>query len=273
MRTMCPNVFITRNCRLFCVAFLATLFCSKIAMAQTPAFRALAFYSTNVEPDHVRTGNEGLAFFREAAAKDDFVFDTTTDWDKLNDNDLKAYQVILWVNDFPHTAAQRAAFERYMEHDGGWLGLHVAGYNDASTNWPWFLDFLGGAVFYTNNWPVQRAKLVIDDPNHPVTKGMPESYEAPSNEWYQWKPSPRLNKNVRVLVTLDPSNYPIGVKDVITQGDMPVVWTNIKYRMVYMNMGHGENVFGNTTQNKLFENAIVWLGEGDRITGPRGGHK
>lgn len=34
------------------------------AMAQKPAFRALAFYSTNVEPDHVRTGKEGLTFSR-----------------------------------------------------------------------------------------------------------------------------------------------------------------------------------------------------------------
>jgi len=173
---------------------------------------------------------------------------------------LKPYQVILWINDFPHRDAQRAAFEKYMEHGGGWLGLHIAGYNDESTKWPWFVDFLGGAVFYTNNWPVQKAKMVVDDRTHPVTAGMPESYVAPSNEWYQWKPTPRLNKGVRVLVTLDPSNYPIGVKDVITQGDMPIVWTNTKYKMVYMNMGHGENVFGDVTQNKLFANAIMWLG-------------
>jgi type 1 glutamine amidotransferase len=230
------------------------------ALAQKPAFRALAFYSTNVEPDHVRTGNEGLAFFRDLAAKNNFVFDATTDWDKLNDADLKPYPVILWINDFPHSEAQRAAFERYMQHGGGWLGLHIAGYNDASTKWPWFVDFLGGAVFYTNNWPVQKAKMIVDDRTHPVTAGMPESYVAPSNEWYQWKPSPRLDKDVRVLVTLDPSNYPIGVKDVITLGDMPIVWTNRRYRMVYMNMGHGEDVFGDATQNKLFANAILWLG-------------
>ena len=259
--------------RAVCAAILFVCILKIGASAPAPAFRALAFYSTNVEPAHVQTGNEGLAFFRELAAKENFVFDTTTDWDKLNDKDLKPYQVILWINDFPHTAAQRAAFEKYMEHGGGWLGLHVAAYNDASTNWPWFVDFLGGAVFYTNNWPVQRAKMVIDDHTHPVTKGMPESYEAPSNEWYQWKPSPRLNKNVRVLVTLDPSNYPIGVKDVITTGDMPIVWTNTKYRMVYMNMGHGENVFGDATQNKLFANAILWLGKEKQTYLAQGGHK
>src|SRR6266403_1757583 len=74
------------------------------------------------------------------------------------------------------------------------------------------------------------------------------------------KQSPRLNKSVRVLVTLDPSNYPIGFKDVLTSGDLPVVWTNTKYRMLYMNMGHGDKIFASPTQNKLIEDATLWLG-------------
>src|ERR1700732_2080177 len=61
-------------------------------------------------------------------------------------------------------------------------------------------------------------------------------------------------------VTLDPSNYPIGVKDIITGGDLPVVWTNTKNRMVCMNMGHGEKIFSDAPQNMLFTNAILWLG-------------
>jgi type 1 glutamine amidotransferase len=115
-------------------------------------------------------------------------------------------------------------------------------------------------VFYTNNWPPLPAKLTVDDRTHPVTSQLPSSYAAPANEWYLWKPSPRSNKNVHVLATLDPSNYPIGVKDVITGGDLPVVWTNTKYRMIYMNMGHGEKIYSNATQNMLFANAILWLG-------------
>jgi type 1 glutamine amidotransferase len=166
----------------------------------------------------------------------------------------------LWLNNFPQTPEQRAAFEKYMEHGGGWLGFHVAGYNDATTKWPWFVDFMGGAVFYTNNWPPLRAKLTVDDRTHPVTRQLPATYAAPANEWYLWKPSPRSNKNVHVLVTLDPSNYPIGVKDVITGGDLPVVWTNTKYRMIYMNMGHGEKIYSDATQNMLFASAILWLG-------------
>jgi type 1 glutamine amidotransferase len=63
-----------------------------------------------------------------------------------------------------------------------------------------------------------------------------------------------------VLLTFDPENYPIGLKDTIASGDLPVVWTNTRYRMIYMNMGHGDKIFTNSQQNKLFENAILWLG-------------
>ena len=104
--------------------------------------------------------------------------------------------------------------------------------------------------------------MIVDDRSHPVTQGLPATYLAPANEWYIWKPSPRVNQNVHVLVTLDPSNYPIGVKDVITGGDLPVVWTNTKYRMIYMNMGHGEKIFSAPVQNMLFSNAVLWLGNG-----------
>ncbi len=241
---------------------LALIFSSGFARAGGPAFKVLAFYSTDVEPDHVKTAKDALAFYSDLAAKHNFILDTTTDWNKLNENDLKPYRLILWLNNFPQTPEQRAAFEWYMEHGGAWIGFHVAAYNDKDTHWPWFVQFLGGAVFYSNNWPVLPAKLAIDDRTHPVTKGLPATYESPANEWYLWNPSPRLNKDVRVLLTLDPSNYPIGKKDIITEGDLPVVWTNTKYRMLYINMGHGPAVYADPIQNELFENAILWLGNG-----------
>ena len=190
-----------------------------------------------------------------------FTFDVTTDWTNLNDTLLKNYQVVVWVNDFPHTDAQRKSFQKFMDNGGGWIGFHVAGYNDKDTNWPWFVDFMGGAVFYTNNWPPLPARLLIEDQDHPVTQNVPSVLSAPTNEWYQWKPSPRENKNVKVLVTLDPINYPIGIKDIITAGDTPVVWTNTKYNMVYINMGHGEFVMDDQFQNTLVADALLWVGK------------
>jgi len=234
------------------------------AFAGKPAFRALCFYTTTVEPDHVHFSNDAIRFYTDLATKKNFVFDTTTDWSKLNDNDLKDYQLVIWLNDFPQDAAQRGAFERFVQSGGSWLGFHVSGYNDKDTNWPWFVNFLGGAVFYTNNWPPLPAALIVDDNKHAVTKGLPTKYDARANEWYMWKPSARLNPDVHVLVTLNPSNYPLGKKDLLTEGDIPVVWTNTKYHMLYMNMGHGDKIFDSPIQNRMFENAIQWLGKNGR---------
>lgn len=130
-----------------------------------------------------------------------------------------------------------------MTQGGGWIGFHVAAYNDRDTNWPWFVEFLGGGgVFYGNNWPPLPALLTVDDKRHPIAKRIPEHFLSPANEWYIWKPSPRLNKDVKVLLALSPSKYPLGLKDVVTSGDLPVVWTNTRYRMLYMNMGHGDRI-------------------------------
>jgi type 1 glutamine amidotransferase len=238
------------------IAFLSTA----AGPAPQASFRVLAFYTAQGEPDHIDFAEQALPFFAELAKKDNFYFESTTRWEDLNAENLKNFQLILWLNDFAHTAEQRKTFEDYMNGGGAWLGFHVSAYNDESTHWPWFVDFLGGAVFYGNNWPPLPATLVVDDRSHPVTRHLPATFTSPANEWYIWKPSPRLDKHVQVLLTLDPKNYPIGLKDTITGGDLPVAWTNTRYRMIYMNMGHGDKIFTSSEQNALFEDAILWLG-------------
>ena len=229
------------------------------ALTAAPSFHALAFFSTTVEEDHVDFAWDAIRFYTKLAAEKGFVFDTTTNWENCSDR-LKNYQVVLWLNDFPHTEEQRNAFRQYMETGGAWLGFHVAGYNDKDTRWPWFVDFLGGAVFYNNNWPPLPAQMIVNDTRHPATRQLPSHYKAPINEWYGWQPNPRLNKDVRILITLDPANYPLGKKDIIRSGDIPVVWTNTRYKMLYMNMGHGDQNLSSPLQNTLFKNALLWLG-------------
>jgi type 1 glutamine amidotransferase len=245
-------------------AVFALMAAPAMVLAEPPTLHVLAFYSTNVERDHVDFAQQALAFFADAAKRDNFQFESTTNWDDLNPQRLQGVQVVVWLNDSAHTAQQRAAFEQYMEHGGGWFGFHFAAYNDSGTHWPWFVQFLGGAVFYGNSWPPLPAMLDVDDTTSPVTKHLPAHFLSPANEWYSWQPNPRTNKEVKVLLTLSPSNFPLGFKDTLTGGDIPVVWTNTKYRMIYMNMGHGDRIFSDALQNQFFEDALQWVGAGTK---------
>ncbi len=229
------------------------------ALGQTQPFRVLAFYSTQVEKDHVDFVLQAIPFFTAMAKRDDFDFQMTSNWADLNPETLKQYQVIMWLDDQPSTPEQRVAFQNYMEHGGAWLGFHIAGYMDNRATWPWFADFLG-AIFYGNSWPPLPATVDIDDPSHPIVQGLPSTFVSPANEWYSWKPDPRRNPQIKVLMTLDPSNFPIGFKDTLTGGDIPVTWRNINYKMIYTNVGHGDKIFTDPTQNLFFENALLWLG-------------
>jgi type 1 glutamine amidotransferase len=241
----------TPRMRFLCF-FAALAFAATAAFGQSKPFQVLAFYSTNVEKDHVDFAMQAIPFFEAMGKRDNFSFKATSNWNDLNPEVLKQYQVVLWL-------AQRKAFQDYMEHGGAWLGFHIAGWMDSRETWPWFADFLG-TVFYGNSWPPMPATLNIDDPSHPVVKGLPASYLSPANEWYSWKPDPRQSPDIKVLMTLAPSNYPLGFKDTLTGGDIPVTWTNTKYKMLYTNVGHGNKIFTEPQQNHFFEESLLWLG-------------
>jgi uncharacterized protein len=243
----------------FALVIFAPMATPAMASAEPHSFHVLAFYSTNVEGDHVDFALQAVKFFAVAAKRDNFQFLSTTNWDDLNPERLKGVQVVMWLNDSPHTARQREAFEQYMEKGGRWFGFHFAAYNDSGTHWPWFVQFLGGAVFYGNSWPPLPAMLNVDDKKSSITRHLPAHFLSPANEWYSWQPNPRANKDVKVLITLDPSNFPLGFKDTLTGGDIPVVWTNTRYKMIYMNMGHGDKIFSDVHQNRMFEDALLWL--------------
>ena len=240
------------------------LFLCTYTYAQFPRFKALVFYSTTVEKAHVQFADDAITYFDDLTIGDGFVLETTTDMNDLVTKNLSEYAVLIMLNDFPHSQEQRKAFQDYMENGGGWLGFHVAAYNDKTTQWPWFVDFLGGAVFYSNSWPPMPATINVETTDHPVTKGMPKTYIAPANEWYQWKPSPREQKNITVLASLAPENYPLGLKDILRGGDTPVVWSNTDYRMVYLNMGHGPRNFKEAAQNKMFIAALRYVVASDK---------
>ena len=154
--------------------WLGLLLSGSMACAQgtAPTPRVLLFFSLNVEADHMLFATDAIRFFAEEADRHGFRVEATSNWAEMNDENLKQYKLVVWLNGTP-PPAQQPVFQRYMENGGAWLGFHVSGYNDKDTHWPWFVDFMGGAVFYNNNWPPLPAKMVVDDNTHPATKSLP----------------------------------------------------------------------------------------------------
>ena len=226
-------------------------------------FRALLVWDPSAEPAHVEFDKQAIRFFHKLSYGEGFTYDVRTESPASLDT-LRQYQVVVMLNTLPRGDAARKAFEQYMEQGGGWLGFHATGYNDANTRWPWLNEFLGCGPFLANNWPPQPALVDVESCCHAVTRTLPQQFVAPASEFYQFSPSPRANKDVEVLVSISPKNYPFGIKDIVTHGDFPIVWTNKNYRMVYLNMGHGDEGFIDATQNLLFTNAFRWVAFGSK---------
>lgn len=226
--------------------------------ATSPRFRALFCYDPSAESAHVDFDKQALQFFHKLSYGDGFLYDICSSFDSVSAEQLQAYDVLVMLNAVP-SIASRTKFENYMEHGGRWMGFHASAFNNEDTNWPWFNQFLGCGSFYCNNWPPQAALVECDTQEHPITRNLPKEFVIPASEYYQWNPSPRLSPDVLVLISLSQKNYPLGIKDIVKFGDFPLVWTNTRYRMIYLNMGHGDECFSDATQNLLFTNAFRWL--------------
>jgi len=119
--------------------------------------KVLIFYSLNVETGPRSLWLDALAVFFGARPEGQFRTGSDDQLEELNDANLKPYQLVVWLNEFPHNQAEREAFERYMT--GGRVAwLSRVRYNDKVTKWPWFMTFIGGGVVCANSWPPLPAK-------------------------------------------------------------------------------------------------------------------
>src|SRR5260370_613648 len=86
---------------------------ASIPQAGQPAAlpRVLLFFSLNVEADHVLFAADALKFFAELADKHAFRVEATSNWADMNDENLRQYKLVVWLNSIP-PSAQHGSFER-----------------------------------------------------------------------------------------------------------------------------------------------------------------
>jgi hypothetical protein len=270
------------------IVFCLLCFClgsSCVEQNRIPKFKVIAFYTAINENEeaHVSFVREANKWFTLMAARYNFTYDSTQNWNDLNTGFLSKYQVVIFLDARPDSSVQRAAFKQYMETGGAWMGFHFAAFSLTPSafpqNWDWYHNqFLGAGEYKSNTWRPTSAVLRVEDRSHPSTKHLPETFISSPNEWYRWENDIRNNPDIKILLSIDTTSFPLGtgpkLYEIWHSGYYPVVWTNKKYKMLYLNMGHNDMdfekktnkelsfTFNNETQNKLIIDGLLWLGTG-----------
>ncbi|HTL08275.1 MAG TPA: ThuA domain-containing protein, partial [Chitinophagaceae bacterium] len=266
----------------FIIFLVSFTVCLPVAIKaqSSKGFKVLGFFTAKADQAHISFVHEANRWFAAMALQQGFVYDSTNNWDNLNERFLANYQVLVFFDTRPETAEQRSAFEKYMKAGGGWLGFHFAGFaltpSAFPQNWNWYHnDFIGAGQYKGNTWRPVPAVLRAEASPHPVLQQLPDTFRSAPNEWYSWERDLRKNDSIQILLSIDSSSFPLGTgpkpHEIWHSGYYPVVWTNKYYNMVYCNMGHNDIdyehktnkelsfQFNNATQNRLILNCLLWV--------------
>lgn len=255
------------------------------AQSKNPQFKVIAFFTAKQDLAHISFVHEANKWFPKIAEKYHFSYDSTGNWNNLNAEFLSHYQVVIFLDTRPDDPVQRMAFKKYMENGGAWMGFHFCAFaltpSEYPMNWDWYHNkFLGSGSYVSNTWRPTSAILRVEDRHHPATKSLPETFKSAPNEWYRWANDLRKNPDIQILLSIDSSSFPLGTgpkqNEIWHSGYYPVVWTNKKYKMIYLNMGHNDMdyehkidttnqalsyTFDNKIQEQLIIDAVLWLGK------------
>lgn len=228
----------------------------------------LIFSKTNGfrDDEQIRAGNVALAAI---ARRQGWSYYITENAAVFNPAQLGRFQAVVWdsVSGDVLTLQQRADFKAWLEQGGGFVGLHGSG-GDPSYKWKWYVDQLIGTQFigHTLNPHIQEATLVVEDGQHPATRGLGSRWVR-SDEWYSFAASPR-NKGYHVLVSIDEASYrpvegliPFTTPKNIGMGkDHPMVWWHCvgQGRAIYSALGHTPSSYAEPKHLQLIEGAISW---------------
>ena len=223
--------------------------------AAADAFRVLVFSKTaGFRHDSIETG---VAAIRALGVENTFGVDASEDAAVLNEDNLKRYRVVIFLNTTGHICEQpqREALQRFIEAGGGFVGVHSA--TDTEYDWAWYGQLVG--TYFGGHPQIQKAKVSITDMSHPATASLPDTLER-TDEWYNFK---YLPKDVHVLASIDESSYQGGTM----KGNHPLVWYHEfdGGRAFYTEMGHTKESYSEPNYLHLLLGGITWAAAGHEL--------
>lgn len=181
----------------------------------------------------------------------------------MNADDLARFAVVVWnnVSGDALTTPQRAAFKAYMEHGGGYAGIHGAG-GDPVWFWDWYADTLLGARFtgHPGRPQFQTATVSLTDPDNAIGAGGAKAFPL-LEEWYSFDRNP-VSGGAVAVATIDEREYQqIGYRgESLSMGYHPVAWRKAigAGRMFYTAIGHRPENYDEPHAAALLAEGIAW---------------
>ncbi len=240
----------------FLAAILATYSMATMSCAQAEQFNVLLFSKT--AGWHHESIHAGVTAVQELGKLHDFKVFWTEDANRVfNDKELAKYQAVIFLSTTGDVLddKQQAAFERYIQAGGGFVGVHSA--SDTEYGWPWY-NKLVGRMFQTHP-AIQTAVLKVEDRNFP---GMDRfaTRSLVTEEWYEFGPA--RSDRLKTLLTVDETTYKPG------KGMMgsfhPISWYQHydNGRSFYTALGHLPATYGDAVFLHHLYGGIYWAATG-----------
>jgi cytochrome c len=217
--------------------------------AETDKFAVLVFSKTAAyRHDSIPAGIEAI---RALGENNGFAVDATEDDKAFTDERLSKYREVIFLSTTGEVldADERAAFERFVRHGGGFVGIHSA--SDTGYEWPWYGRLVGN--YFRQHPSIQSAKLEVVDASHPSTRDLPIDWTR-VDEWYDFRND--LAPDISVLILIDERTYRGGSMG----ARHPMAWCH-EYdggRAWYTALGHTDAAYSEPLFLEHIRGGILW---------------
>lgn len=148
----------------------------------------------------------GMQAIQKLGSENGFDVDTTRDASLFSEENLARYSAVIFLSTTGNVLdhRQEAAFERYIQAGGGFVGIHAAA--DTEYDWGWYGRLVG--AYFDSHPEQQEARFVIMDRSHPATSFFSDSVWVRRDELYNFK---KIKPDLKVLLTVDEQSYQGGI--------------------------------------------------------------
>lgn len=181
-------------------SILGLVFFLSAGAASAQQFRALLF--TKTDGWHHESINPAVTAMKRMAEDHYFTIDWHEDAARINDENLKQYDVIIFLLTTGNilNADQQAAMERFVRSGKGFVGIHSA--SDTEYDWPWYTQLIGRS--FVIHPEIQTARI------HVISRALSGYEKWPdalwwTDEWYEF--GPEHVQGLRYTLTVDEGSY------------------------------------------------------------------